>query len=199
MQNISFDVGHGEAVGLIGKNGAGKSVLLKILARVTKPTAGFAEIHGRIGAMLEAGTGFHPELTGRENIYLNGAVLGMKKAEIESKFDDIIAFSEMESFLETPVKHYSSGMRVRLAFAVAVQLEPEILLIDEVLAVGDELFKNKSLTKLEEIAAQGRTILFVSHDMDAVKRLCRRVIFLSQGQIVAQGEPEDVVAAYMGI
>lgn len=196
LQHISFDVGHGEVIGLIGGNGAGKSVLLKILARVTKPTTGYAEIHGRVGAMLEVDTGFHPELNGRENIYLSGAVLGMGKTEIDRKFDNIVDFSEVAPFLDTPVKRYSNGMRVRLAFSVAVHLEPEILMIDEVLAVGDRSFQEKSLKKLEEIVAQGRTILMVSHNMHTVTSLCRRVILLSRGQMVMDGKPEEVVACY---
>ena len=196
LQHVSFDVRPGEVIGLIGGNGAGKSVLLKMLARVTKPTTGYAEIHGRVGAMLEVDTGFHPELNGQENIYLSGAVLGMGKTEVDHKFDDIVAFSEVAPFLDTPVKRYSNGMRVRLAFAVAAHLEPEILMIDEVLAVADKSFQEKSIEKLEEIAGQGRSILMVSHNTDTIKSLCSRVILLSKGRMTMDGNPEDVVACY---
>ena len=165
LRDISFEVKRGEVVGIIGRNGAGKTTLLKILSRITEPTEGYAEIHGRVGSLLEVGTGFHPELTGRENIYLNGAILGMKKAEIERKFDEIVDFAEIEKFIDTPVKHYSSGMYVRLAFAVAAHMEPEILLVDEVLAVGDAAFQKKCLGKMGEVAEGGRTVLFVSHNM----------------------------------
>lgn len=196
LQQVSFDVRPGEVIGLIGGNGAGKSVLLKMLARVTKPTTGHADIHGRVGAMLEVDTGFHPELNGQENIYLSGAVLGMGKTEVDRKFEDIVAFSEVASFLDTPVKRYSNGMRVRLAFAVAAHLEPEILMIDEVLAVADKSFQEKSLRKLEEIAGQGRSILMVSHNTDTITSLCSRVILLSRGQMIMDGNPEEVVACY---
>ena len=174
LKDVSFEVRRGEVVGIIGRNGAGKSTLLKILSRITEPTTGRAEIHGRVGSLLEVGTGFHPELTGRENIYLNGAILGMRRFEIERRFDEIVAFSEIERFLDTPVKRYSSGMYVRLAFAVAAHLEPEILLVDEVLAVGDAAFQKKCLGKMGNVAETGRTVLFVSHNMAAVSNLCKR-------------------------
>src|SRR5256712_2800247 len=172
LKDVSFEVKRGEVVGIIGRNGAGKSTLLKILSRITEPTKGRARIHGRVGVLLEVGTGFHPELTGRENIYLNGAILGMKKAEIDRKFDEIVAFAEVEQFIDTAVKHYSSGMYVRLAFAVAAHLEPEILLVDEVLAVGDAAFQKKCLGKIGDVARHGRTVLFVSHNLGAINRLC---------------------------
>lgn len=197
LKEISFDVEAGEVLGLIGRNGAGKSTLLKILSRITEPTEGYAEIHGHLGSLLEVGTGFHPDLTGRENTFLNGAILGMKKAEINRKFDEIVAFAEMERFIDTPVKRYSSGMRVRLAFAVAAHLEPEILLVDEVLAVGDAAFQKKCLGKMGDVARKGRTILFVSHNMAAVQSLCRRVIWLDEGQVVRNGDPAEVVSRYL--
>src|SRR3989454_14034 len=175
LRDVSFEVSAGEIVGIIGANGAGKSTLLKILSRITEPTEGQAEIHGRVGSLLEVGTGFHPELSGRENVYLNGAILGMRRAEIEKKFDEIVAFSEVEKFVDMPVKHYSSGMYLRLAFAVAAHLETEILLVDEVLAVGDVEFQKKCLGKMEDVSKQGRTVLFVSHNMHAIRRLCARV------------------------
>ncbi len=175
LKDINFDVKEGEVVGLIGRNGAGKSTLLKILARVTRPTEGRAELHGRIGSLLEVGTGFHPELTGRENVFMSGAVLGMRAAEIRRKFDEIVAFSEVERFLDTPLKHYSSGMQMRLAFAVAAHLEPEILLVDEVLAVGDASFQKKCLGKMRDVSHEGRTILFVSHNMTAINWLCSAI------------------------
>jgi len=178
LKDVSFEVKQGEVVGIIGRNGAGKSTLLKILARITEPTSGFAEVHGRVGSLLEVGTGFHRELTGRENIYLSGAILGMKWAEIDRKFDEIVEFSGVEKFIDTPVKHYSSGMYLRLAFAVAAHLEPEILLVDEVLAVGDARFQKKCLNKMEDIGQQGRTVIFVSHNMPAITRLCERAILL---------------------
>jgi lipopolysaccharide transport system ATP-binding protein len=181
LQDVSFEVNEGEVVGVIGRNGAGKSTLLKILSRITEPTRGYAEIHGRVGSLLEVGTGFHPELTGRENIFLNGAILGMKKAEIARKFDEIVAFAEVEKFIDTPVKRYSSGMYVRLAFAVAAHMETEILLVDEVLAVGDVQFQKKCLGKMGDIAKRGRTVLFVSHSMNSVEHLCKRVILLESG------------------
>ena len=197
LKDISFDVAPGEVVGIIGRNGAGKSTLLKTLARITEPTKGKVELYGRLASLLEVGTGFHPELTGRENIYLNGAILGMHKAEIDRKFDDIVAFAELEKFLETPVKHYSSGMYMRLAFAVASHLEPEILLVDEVLAVGDAAFQKKCLGKMGEVAKQGRTVLFVSHNLTAVKSLCGRTLWLDKGQIVEAGDTDDVVLSYV--
>ena len=196
LKDISFEVKKGEVVGIIGRNGAGKSTLLKILNRITEPTLGTADVYGRIGALLEVGTGFHPELTGRENVFLNGAILGMSRAEIRSKFDEIVAFAEIEKFLDTPVKHYSSGMYVRLAFAVAAHLDPEILLIDEVLAVGDAGFQKKCLGKMEEVANAGRTVLLVSHQMALVANLCERCLLLSDGRIVRSGPPADVVPAY---
>ena len=197
LQEVSFAVQPGEVVGIIGRNGSGKSVLLKILARITKPSTGSAELHGRVAALLEVGTGFDPELTGRENISLSGAILGMKKAEIDRQFDKIVAFSEVERLLDTPVKHYSSGMYVRLAFAIAVHLEREILLMDEVLAVGDEAFQDKCLQTLHQIVSEGRTVLFVSHDMQAIQRLCPRTIWLSEGRIVLDGATRDVVPCYL--
>src|SRR6266498_3857491 len=180
LKDVSFQIKSGEVIGIIGRNGAGKSTLLKILSGITDPTAGYADIYGRVGSLLEVGTGFHPELTGRENIYLNGAILGMKKAEIESKLDEIVAFAEIDKFLDTPVKHYSSGMYVRLAFSVAAHLEPEILLVDEVLAVGDVAFQRKCLGKMGEVAKGGRTVLFVSHNMQAISTLTRRCALLRQ-------------------
>src|SRR5438477_6151788 len=199
LNDISFDVKRGEALGIIGSNGAGKSTLLKILNRITEPTRGAVDIYGRVGALLEVGTGFHPELTGRENIFLNGAILGMNRAEIRRKFDEIVAFAEIEKFLDTPVKRYSSGMYVRLAFAVAAHLDPEILLIDEVLAVGDAEFQTKCLEKMENVVGkEGRTLIFVSHDMDAICHLCSRCILLRQGQIEKSGSAADVVATYLG-
>src|SRR6476661_2073804 len=185
LRDVTFDVVSGATLGIIGHNGAGKSTLLKILSRVVKPTTGRARIVGRVGSLLEVGTGFHPDLTGRENVYLSGAILGMHRAEIERKFDEIVEFAETAEFLETPLKWYSSGMWVRLAFSVAAHLEPEIMMMDEVLAVGDAAFQQKCLDKMSEIRRQGRTILFVSHDMAAVTRLCRRVVLLKSGQIVA--------------
>jgi lipopolysaccharide transport system ATP-binding protein len=200
LRDVSFEVKKGEVIGIIGANGAGKSTLLKILNRITEPTAGGADVYGRVGALLEVGTGFHPELTGRENIFLNGAILGMSRAEIRQKFDEIIAFAEIEKFLDTPVKRYSSGMYVRLAFAVAAHLEPEILLIDEVLAVGDAQFQKKSLAKMEEVAAKdGRTVIFVSHSMSTISRLCPRVIWLRGGHVAADGASNDVIQQYSNI
>lgn len=183
LRDVSFEVHEGEAVGVIGRNGAGKSTLLKLLARITQPTAGYAEIRGRVGSLLEVGSGFHPELTGRENVYLNGAILGMRKKEIDLKFDDIVAFSELERFIDTPVKRYSTGMHMRLAFGVAAHLETEVLFVDEVLAVGDASFQRKCLGKMNDIASQGRTVLFVSHNMAAVSQLCSRVLVLDGGTI----------------
>jgi lipopolysaccharide transport system ATP-binding protein len=195
LKDVSFEVKRGEVVGIIGRNGAGKSTLLKILSRITEPTEGYAEIRGRVGSLLEVGTGFHPELTGRENIYLNGAILGMKKSEIERKFDEIVAFAEIEKFLDTPVKHYSSGMYVRLAFAVAAHLDPEILLVDEVLAVGDASFQKRCLGKMQDISRGGRTVLFVSHNMAAVTRLCPRAIMLHEGKSIREGSSHQIVSA----
>ena len=197
LKDINFEVKEGEVVGLIGRNGAGKSTLLKILARVTRPTEGHAELHGRIGSLLEVGTGFHPELTGRENVFMSGAVLGMRAAEIRRKFDEIVAFSEVERFLDTPLKHYSSGMQMRLAFAVAAHLEPEILLVDEVLAVGDTAFQKKCLGKMKEVSHEGRTILFVSHNMAAVKALCSRAILMKDGTIDFSGAVTSAVDDYL--
>ena len=199
LKDVSFEVRRGEVVGVIGRNGAGKSTLLKILSRITEPTSGRAEVHGRVGSLLEVGTGFHNELTGRENIYLNGAILGMKRAEIARKFDEIVAFAEVERFLDTPVKHYSSGMYLRLAFAVAAHLEPEILLVDEVLAVGDAQFQKKCLGKMGEVSKQGRTVLFVSHSLGAIDRLCPSTILLDLGTILLHGSSPAVIQEYLGI
>lgn len=198
LDGISLEIKPGETVGVIGRNGAGKSTLLKILSRITRPTRGRAEMFGRVGSLLEVGTGFHPELTGRENIYLNGAILGMQRTEIDRKFDEIVAFAETEKFLDTAVKFYSSGMYVRLAFAVAAHLEPEILLVDEVLAVGDAAFQKKCLGKMGDVAKEGRTILFVSHNMSAINRLCSRAVLLDEGKLVADGPAPEVSAKYLG-
>ena len=197
LKHVTFDVEPGEVIGIIGRNGAGKSTLLKILSRITEPTTGRAELYGRVASLLEVGTGFHAELTGRENIYLNGAILGMKKVEIDRKFDEIVAFAELERFLDTPVKRYSSGMYTRLAFAVASHLEPEILIIDEVLAVGDSQFQKKCLGKMGDVASEGRTVLFVSHNMAAVRSLCSRAIWLDGGQIIEAGDTAQVVLSYL--
>jgi lipopolysaccharide transport system ATP-binding protein len=197
LKDVSFDVKRGEVIGIIGRNGAGKTTLLKILSRITEPTEGRAEIHGRVSSLLAVGTGFHPELTGRENIYLNGAILGMKRAETNRKFDEIVAFSEVEKFIDTPVKHYSSGMYVRLAFAVAAHLEPDILIVDEVLAVGDHDFQKKCLGKMEDASKEGRTVLFVSHNMGAVQRLCSRAVLLNDGSPIADGQTDAVVQQYL--
>ena len=197
LQDISFEVPRGEVVGIIGRNGAGKSTLLKILSRITEPTTGYAEIRGRVGSLLEVGTGFHPELSGRENVFLNGAILGMARSEIEQKFDEIVAFAEVEKFIDTPVKHYSTGMGLRLAFAVAAHLDPEILIVDEVLAVGDAAFQRKCLGKMDEVAHKGRTVLIVSHNMATVTELCQRAILLQDGRIVEDGDPGDVIATYL--
>ena len=198
VRDVSFEVAQGEVVGIIGKNGAGKSTLLKILSRIVEPTRGSVTMRGRVASLLEVGTGFHPELSGRENIYLNGSILGMRKAEIDARFDDIVAFAEIEKFLDTPVKRYSSGMYVRLAFAVAAHLEPEILIVDEVLAVGDAEFQNRCLGKMKEISTSGdRTVLFVSHNMSAVRSLCDRAIVLSKGAIQFDGTSEKAVDLYM--
>jgi lipopolysaccharide transport system ATP-binding protein len=197
LKDVSFEIEEGEVVGIIGRNGAGKSTLLKILSRITKPTEGTAEIHGRVGSLLEVGTGFHPELTGRENIYLNGAILGMRKAEIGRKFDEIVAFAEVEKFVDTPVKHYSSGMYMRLAFAVAAHLEPDVFLVDEVLAVGDAAFQKKCLGKMGDVAKEGRTVLFVSHNMAAVRSLCPRAFLVSEGQILLSGPADQCIDRYL--
>jgi homopolymeric O-antigen transport system ATP-binding protein len=198
LRDVTHEIRRGEVVGVIGGNGAGKSTLLKILSRITTPTEGEVGIHGRVGSLLEVGTGFHPDLTGRENIFLNGAILGMRKAEIERKFDDIVRFAEIDEFIDTPVKHYSSGMYVRLGFAVAAQMEPEILIVDEVLAVGDVHFQRKCLGKLDDVARSGRTVLFVSHNMAAVQRLCTSAMLLQHGRLVRVGDVRSTVAAYLG-
>ena len=198
LDDVSFTVGQGETLGIIGRNGAGKSTLLKILSRVTAPTSGMVKVKGRIGSLLEVGTGFHPELTGRENVYLNGAILGMKRAEVARKFDEIVDFSGVEKFIDTPVKRYSSGMYVRLAFAVAAYLESEILIVDEVLAVGDAEFQKKCLGKMGDVASkEGRTVLFVSHNMNMITRLCNHCILLNNGQIIRKGNSEDIVGYYL--
>lgn len=197
LQDVSFNVRSGKAIGIIGRNGAGKSTLLKILSRVTEPTKGFAEIHGRVGSLLEVGTGFHPELSGRENILLNGAILGMKKSEIDSKFDEIVDFSEIGKFIDTPVKRYSTGMYLRLAFAVAAHLEPEILVVDEVLAVGDAEFQRKCLGKMNDVAKSGRTILFVSHNMSAILRLTEEAVVLDKGKVIMNGPSSEAVDFYL--
>jgi lipopolysaccharide transport system ATP-binding protein len=196
LKDISFKVNQGEVVGVIGRNGAGKSTLLKILSRITDPTEGLADIHGRVGSLLEVGTGFHPELTGRENVYLNGAILGMSRKEIGNKFDEIVAFAEIEKFIDTPVKHYSSGMYLRLAFAVAAHLDPEVLMVDEVLAVGDAFFQKKCLGKIGDVAKEGRTVLFVSHNMEAVLNLCPSSFVLDSGKLVFSGRSEEAVRLY---
>jgi lipopolysaccharide transport system ATP-binding protein len=196
LRDVSLDIGQGEVVGLIGRNGAGKTTLLKILSRITRPTAGYAEIRGRIGSLLEVGTGFHPELTGRENIYLSGAILGMSKREINRKFEAIVDFSGVERFIDTPLKHFSTGMQMRLAFAVAAHLEPEILLVDEVLAVGDLEFQKKCLGKMQDISQTGRTIVFVSHQMNQIRRLCQRAYWIDGGQIHREGPANELVGAY---
>ncbi len=197
LRNVSFEIKRGEIVGLIGRNGAGKSTLLKVLTRITEPTKGVVDLFGRVGSLLEVGTGFHKELTGRENVYLNGAILGMRKVEIDRKFDEIVAFAEVEKFINTPVKFYSSGMTVRLAFAVAAHLEPEILLVDEVLAVGDASFQRKSLSKMEDVGKHGRTVIFVSHHMPSITRLCERAYLLEGGEIIRTGPAHEVVAEYL--
>jgi lipopolysaccharide transport system ATP-binding protein len=197
LKDVSFDVLPGEVVGIIGRNGAGKSSLLKIISRVTEPTTGVVNLYGRVGSLLEVGTGFHPELTGRENIFLNGAILGMSRSEIQRRFDDIVAFAEVEKFIDTPVKRYSSGMYLRLAFAIAAHLDTEVLLIDEVLAVGDLTFQQKCLNKMSDVTSQGRTVMFVSHNMGAVQRLCTRSILLERGEIVAVGPSPEIVQRYI--
>ena len=197
LKDVNFTVEHGEVLGIIGRNGAGKSTLLKVLSRITEPSEGYARINGRVGSLLEVGTGFHNELTGRENVYLNGSILGMTQAEIKNKFDEIVDFSEVRDFIDTPVKHYSSGMKVRLAFAVAAHLDPEILLIDEVLSVGDYAFQKKSLGKMQEVTHSNRTVLFVSHQLDMVRSICDRVILLNDGQIQMVGAADEVVDTYI--
>lgn len=197
LKDISFEINAGQVVGIIGHNGAGKSTLLKILSDITEPTGGYVDIYGRVGSLLEVGTGFHPELTGRENIYLNGAILGMKKSEIERKLDEIVAFAEIDKFIDTPVKHYSSGMYVRLAFAVAAHLEPDILVVDEVLAVGDVAFQKKCLGKMDDVSKEGRTVILVSHNMNAIQRLCPTSLLLNKGHLVARGDTTDIIAQYL--
>jgi lipopolysaccharide transport system ATP-binding protein len=197
LKDVDFEIQPGEVVGIIGRNGAGKSTLLKVLSRITEPTSGRAVIHGRIASLLEVGTGFHPELSGRENVYLNGAILGMSRREIEGKFDDIVQFAEVEQFVDTAVKRYSSGMYLRLAFAVAAHLEPEILVVDEVLAVGDASFQDKCMGKMGEVAHQGRTVLFVSHNMSSITALCGRALWMHQGQVAGDGEPLKIVHRYL--
>jgi lipopolysaccharide transport system ATP-binding protein len=197
LKDVSFEIRQGESVGLVGRNGSGKSTLLKVLSRITEPTAGYADIYGRVGSLLEVGTGFHHELTGRENTYLNGAILGMRRTEIDRRFDEIVAFSEIEKFIDTPVKHYSSGMYLRLAFAVAAYLETELLLVDEVLAVGDSRFQRKCMGKMDEIAKQGRTIVFVSHNIGAITRLCNRCLWLEGGHLRMDGPSSSVAAEYL--
>lgn len=197
LNDVSFEINQGDVVGVIGRNGAGKSTLLKILSRITEPTRGRAEIHGRVGSLLEVGTGFHPELSGRENIFLNGAIIGMQRAEIARMFDEIVAFAEVEQFIDTPIKRYSSGMYLRLAFAVAAHLNPEILLVDEVLAVGDAAFQKKCLGKMSEVASTGRTILFVSHNLGVVANLCTRGLVLHHGTVVADCSPKDAITRYV--
>jgi lipopolysaccharide transport system ATP-binding protein len=197
LKDVNFEVKQGEVLGIIGRNGAGKSTLLKLLSRITTPDTGMIELEGRVGALLEVGTGFHPELSGRENIYMNGAILGMTRRDIDRKFDEIVAFSGVEPFLDTPVKRYSSGMRVRLGFAVAAHLEPEILVIDEVLAVGDAEFQRKCLGRMNQVAGEGRTVLFVSHQMEAIQSLCTRAVWLEEGELVSDGDANDVVSKYL--
>ena len=196
LKDISFNVGVGEVIGIVGPNGAGKSTLLKVLSRITPPTEGHVDLHGRVSSLLEVGTGFHPELTGRENVFLNGAILGMFRAEILRKFDAIVAFAELEQFIDTPVKHYSSGMYVRLAFSVAAHLEPEILIVDEVLSVGDLHFRNRCLGRMQEIRDEGRTVLFVSHDLTSVRQLCTRALMLNGGRVVDDGSPAEITRRY---
>jgi lipopolysaccharide transport system ATP-binding protein len=196
LRDVTFDIRQGEVVGLIGRNGAGKTTLLKLLSRITRPTVGFAEIRGRVGSLIEVGTGFHPELTGRENVYLSGAILGMKKNDIERRFDEIVAFAQVERFIDTPLKHFSTGMQMRLAFAVAAHLEPEILLVDEVLAVGDLQFQRKCLGKMEDVSHSGRTIVFVSHQMNQIRRLCERAIWVDGGRLRLDGPAKQVVNDY---
>jgi lipopolysaccharide transport system ATP-binding protein len=197
LRDVSFEVEPGEAIGIIGRNGAGKSTLLKILSRIVAPTAGEVDIYGRVGSLLEIGTGFHPDLTGRENVYLNGSLIGMKRGEIKRKFDEIVAFAEVEQFLDMPIKYYSSGMHVRLAFSVAAHLEPEVLILDEVLAVGDAAFQQKCLHKMRDLRRAGRTILFVSHDLASVRQLCERVLLIESGRLDELGQAEVVIENYL--
>jgi lipopolysaccharide transport system ATP-binding protein len=197
LRDVSFQIEEGQVLGVIGRNGAGKSTLLKILSRIVEPTQGRCEIHGRVGSLLEVGTGFHPELTGRENTYLNGAILGMRRSEIKARFDEIVAFAEVEQFIDTPVKRYSSGMYTRLAFAVAAHLTPEILIVDEVLAVGDAAFQQKCIGRMSDVAQQGRTVLLVSHNMAVIRSLCQSAVLLEKGRCITQGSPEDVIAGYL--
>jgi ABC-type polysaccharide/polyol phosphate transport system ATPase subunit len=196
LENVSFDIRQGEIIGVVGRNGSGKSTLLKILSRITEPTSGRAEIRGRVGSLLEVGTGFHPELTGRENVFVNGAILGMRRAEIRRKFDEIVSFSGIEQFIDTPVKHYSSGMQMRLAFSVAAHLQPQILLIDEVLAVGDAAFQRKCLGKMDDVSRDGRTVVFVSHQMNQLRRLCGRCLWLDSGRVVNMGPTAELLNRY---
>ena len=197
LRDVSLQVQQGEVIGIVGRNGSGKTTLLKILSRVTRPTTGFAEVHGRMGTLLEVGTGFHPELTGRENVFLSGAILGMSKREMDRKFDEIVAFAEVEKFIDTPLKHFSTGMQMRLAFAVAAHLEPEILLVDEVLAVGDATFQKKCLGKMGDVSRQGRTIFFVSHNMTALRSLCSRAVWLDSGHVIEVGDAGNVIDSYL--
>jgi lipopolysaccharide transport system ATP-binding protein len=197
LKDVSFEVAEGEVVGIIGRNGAGKSTLLKILSRITRPTSGGVDIYGRVGSLLEVGTGFHPDLSGRENIYLNGVILGMKRHEVAGKFDEIVSFAEVDKFLDMPVKHYSSGMYLRLAFAVAAHLDPEILLLDEVLAVGDAAFQQKCLKKMEEVSRAGRTVIFVSHNMSAIEQMCSRVLLIKSGRLCEEGSASTITARYL--
>jgi len=196
LKDVSFEVPEGEVLGIIGRNGAGKTTLLKILARVTDPTEGYAEVRGRVGSLLEVGTGFHPELTGRENVFLSGAILGMSRRDIQRRFDEIVSFAGVERFIDTPLKRYSTGMQMRLAFAVAAHLEPDILLVDEVLAVGDAEFQRKCLGKMERVGGEGRTVIFVSHQMNQIRRLCQRVIWMEAGRVFEEGPTAKVTAAY---
>src|SRR5215467_1738352 len=197
LNGVSLEVKRGEVVGIVGRNGAGKSTLLKVLSRITEPTSGCVDVYGRLGSLLEVGTGFHPELTGRENIFLNGAILGMKRVDIQRGFDSIVAFAELERFIDTPVKHYSSGMYMRLAFSVAAHLEPDVLLVDEVLAVGDAAFQRKCIGKMGDVAREGRTVIFVTHNMEAARGLCNRAIWLHSGTMAADGEINDIVDRYL--
>jgi lipopolysaccharide transport system ATP-binding protein len=199
LRDVSFEIKKGEATGIIGRNGAGKSTLLKVLSRITEPTSGVAEVQGRVGSLLEVGTGFHPELTGRENIFLNGAILGMKRVDIRTKFDEIVAFSEVDKFIDTPVKHYSSGMYLRLAFSVAAHLDPDVLIIDEVLAVGDAAFQRKCLNQMQKVGEVGKTVLFVSHNMPAITRFCKRALVIDQGHIVDDAPASEAVMRYLGM
>src|SRR3954447_24210438 len=196
LQDVTFRVGVGEVIGIVGPNGAGKSTLLKILSRITPPTTGYVDLTGRVSSLLEVGTGFHPELTGRENVFLNGAILGMYRTEIRRKFDAIVAFAELEQFIDTPVKHYSSGMFVRLAFSVAAHLDPEILIVDEVLSVGDMHFRNRCLGRMQDLRGEGRTVLFVSHDLTSIRQLCTRALMLERGRVVDDGSPAEITRKY---